>query len=39
MSYCVNKSAREGQILYDIFYMWNLKIGTNELIYETEAQM
>ena len=26
----------ERQIPYDITYMWNLKYGTNELIYETE---
>ena len=24
-----NKSDREGQILYDITYVWNLKITTN----------
>ena len=32
-----SKSERERQIPYDITYMWNLKYGTNELIYETEA--
>ena len=26
-----NKSEREGQIPYDITYMWNLKYGPNEL--------
>ena len=25
------------EITHDITYMWNLKYGTNELIYETEA--
>ena len=30
------KSGRERQILYGITYMWNLKYGTNEAIYETE---
>ena len=30
--------VREGDILYDISYMWNLKRNnTNELIYETET--
>ena len=24
------------QISYDIYYMWNLKYDTNELIYETQ---
>ena len=32
-----SRSKRERQIPYDITYMWNLKYGTNELIYETEA--
>ena len=32
-----NKPERERQIPYDITYMWNLKYGTDELIYETEA--
>ena len=32
------KSDRERQIPYDIIYMWNLKYGTNEHIYETESQ-
>ena len=27
-------SVRERQISYDIAYMWNLKTGTNELIYK-----
>ena len=26
------------QIPYDIIYMWNLKYGTNELIYKTETE-
>ena len=30
-------SLRERQISYDITYMYNLKYGTNEPIYETEA--
>ena len=28
---------REGQIAYDITYMWNLKCGTKELTYKTET--
>ena len=32
-----SKPDRERQILYDITYMWNLKINTNELIYKTET--
>ena len=32
-----SKSERERQIPYDISYMWNLKNGTNEHIYETET--
>ena len=31
------KSERERQIPYDITYMWNLKCGSNELIYRTET--
>ena len=32
-----SKSDREGEILYDILYMWNLKRNdTNEITYETE---
>ena len=31
------KSDRERQIPYDITYVWNLKYGTNEPIYETQA--
>ena len=31
------KSDRERKIPYDITYMWNLKYGTNELIYKTET--
>ena len=30
--------VRERQILYDIAYMWNLKNGTDELIYKTEIE-
>ena len=29
------KSERERQIPYDVTYTWNLKYGTNELIYKT----
>ena len=32
-----SKSERERQIPHDITYMWNLKYGTNELIYKTET--
>ena len=32
-----SKSDRVRQILYDITSRWNLKIDTNELTYETEA--
>ena len=32
------KLARE-QIPYDVTYMWNLKYGTNGLIYETETEL
>ena len=32
-----SKSERERQIPYDASYIWNLKDGINELIYETEA--
>ena len=31
---CLVKQIRERPILYDIAYMWNLKKGTNELIYK-----
>ena len=31
------KSERERQIPYDITYLWNLKYGTNELMYKTET--
>ena len=31
------KSEREGQILYNITYMWNLKSGTNKPFYRTET--
>ena len=30
-------SEREKQIPYDVTYMWNLKYGTNKLIYRTET--
>jgi len=33
----LNKSERERQIPYDITYIWNLRNGTGELIYKTEA--
>ena len=32
-----SKLERERQIPYDITYMWNLKCGTDELTYKTEA--
>ena len=32
------KSESERQLSYDITYMWNLKQGTNELIYKTDSQ-
>ena len=32
------KSDTERQISHDITYMWNLKKGTNELIYKTEVE-
>ena len=31
-------SQKEKEISYVITYMWNLKHGTNELIYETETE-
>ena len=36
-----SKSERERQIPYDIAYMWNLKYGTNEPIYDikTDSQI
>ena len=35
-----NKSDREGEISYDIPYMWNLKRNdTNELTYKAEIQI
>ena len=33
------RSEREGQIPYDITYMWNLKYDTNERIYKTETHI
>ena len=36
-SIILSKSDQEGEISYDIPYMWNLKRNdTNELIYKTE---
>ena len=32
-----SKSERERQIVYGITYVWNVKYGINELIYETET--
>ena len=32
-----SKSVREGQIPYDITYLWNLKYDTNEPTYEAET--
>ena len=34
-----SKSDRERQISYDMAYMWNLKKGTNELVYKTEIEL
>ena len=31
-------SERERQMLYDITYLWNLKVDTNELTYKTDSQ-
>ena len=33
----LSKSDRKRQIVYDIAYIWNIKNGTNELIYETNS--
>ena len=33
----LSKSERERQMAYVVTYMWNLKYGTNELIYKTET--
>ena len=33
------KSDRERQISYDVTYMWNLKYGTNEPIYDTRTAL
>ena len=30
------EQSKKRQISYDITYMWNLKYGRNELIYETQ---
>ena len=32
-----NKSDSEGEILYDIHYMWNLKWNDDEFTYKTEG--
>jgi len=32
----IQSEVRQRQISYDTAYMWNLKNGTNELIYKTE---
>ena len=34
-----SNSEREKQIPFDITYIWNLKYGTNEFIYETETYL
>ena len=31
------RSKSDRQIPYDIIYMWSVKYGTDELIYETET--
>ena len=33
----LSMSERERQIPYNITYMWNLKYGTNELIYKMKT--
>ena len=33
----LSEVSQRKQISYDITYMWNLKNGTNELIYKTET--
>ena len=33
----VSQKEREGQIPYDVTYMWNLKYGTDETLYRTET--
>jgi len=33
----ISQSERERQTPYGITYMWNLKYGTDELIYKTET--
>ena len=35
VSYQMN--CQKEKITYDITYVWNLKYGTNELIYKTET--
>lgn len=37
LDFILSKPERERQMLYDITYMWNLKYGTDELIYRTET--
>ena len=32
-----SKAERDGQIINDVTYMWNLKYDTNELIYKIET--
>ena len=34
-----SKAEKERQIQYHITYTWNLKYGTNELIYKTETDL
>ena len=36
--YKLSESERERQIPYEISYMWHLKNGTSESIYETETE-
>ena len=33
----LSKSDKERQILYDVTYMWNVKINANEFIYKIEV--
>ena len=32
-----SKAERDGQIINDVTYMWNLKYDTNEIIYKIET--
>ena len=32
------KEVRERQVPYNITYLWNIKYGTNEPVYEADSQ-